>query len=77
MAEVKLTHEQVRNLCLMGQGPKTCSFLMYGPRGFACSKGTELQPFVENRRETKTITAMGDNCDGPPSFTPKEPVRES
>lgn len=73
---MKLTEEQLRNLCLMGQGPATCSYIMHGPNGFECSKGTELQPFIETRRETKTITAMGDNCDGPPSFTPKKQVKE-
>lgn len=54
--------------CRPGESAATCSFLMYGPDGFECSKGTSMESLILARRNAGTLKSMGDNCDGPPSF---------
>ena len=67
-----LTQDQVDSLCLFGAGEKCCSFLMNGPGGWACAKGTDFEALLQARRNAGTIRARGDNCAGPPGFEPKE-----
>ena len=66
-----LTMERARTLCKMGKGAETCSFLgMEAGVGFACQKGTEIEGLIRSRRKAGTMSAKGDNCSGPPDFTP-------
>lgn len=65
-----LTDGQIKGLCKIGSGPATCAYLMYGPNGFQCSKGTDMQRAIEERLTAGQMTAKGDNCSGPPTFTP-------
>jgi hypothetical protein len=68
---VDLTNERTEILCKMGQGAATCSFLAMN-RGFVCLKGSPLEMGIHERRAQKSMTAMGDNCSGPPDFKPTE-----
>jgi hypothetical protein len=61
-----LSPEHVRRVCRIGQADKCCIFLIAGPGGFECGKGTSAQDVLLARRPT--MVAQGDNCDGPPTF---------
>ena len=65
-----LSDDQMENLCLVGSGRFCCSFLVMGSNGFQCAKSTEFESVIRVRRARGTITAMGDNCSGPPDFNP-------
>ena len=67
-----VTDDQVTNLCKMGQGENCCSFLVMSPDGFMCAKKTDMAGLIHHRRSLGTMTAQGDNCSGPPTFTPNE-----
>jgi len=64
--------EYPETVCLIGQGALCCSYIVIGPDGFACAKGTGLQALIDKRRQEKTMTALSDNCSGPPDFTKAE-----
>lgn len=68
-----LPEEYPDDVCLLGKGEACCSFLMLGPGGLFCGKGSAFQPILEKRRAEKSIRAMGDNCEGPPTFAQPEP----
>lgn len=61
-----------RGLCRRGQGAATCSFLgLMG--GWVCLKGDDkMEPFIRGKRSS--MSALGDNCSGPPNFTPTPKV---
>jgi hypothetical protein len=71
MATNSLSESHTDSVCLKGKGEKTCSFLMFGGSGWECSKGGDMEQFIRSRRDDKSMKAMGDNCSGPPSFTPQ------
>lgn len=60
----------IKTICQIGRGAETCSFLIAGANGFECAKGTGLEQAINERRETKAMNALGDNCSGPPEFKP-------
>lgn len=62
--------EHVRPLCKMGEGAECCAFLTFGGGGFCCAKGSSFEFLIWQRQAQGTMTAKGDNCDGPPDFTP-------
>ncbi|GEM_PF-2275102 len=65
----KLDETRIKTLCKSGQGRLTCSFLaMAAPHGMCCAKGTAFESAIRSRRPT--MKAQGDNCSGPPDFTP-------
>jgi len=64
--------EQVKTLCKMGKGEQCCSFLVMSGDGFSCAKKTDLAGHIYYRRSLGTMTAQGDNCSGPPNFTPNQ-----
>lgn len=64
----KLSHKHITDICKMGQGSEACSFLIAGPEGLECSKGTSIEATIRERRSKGQIGAMGDNCSGPPLF---------
>lgn len=57
-------------VCKMGQGGATCSFLMFGGSQFECAKGSPFESNIRQRLKEGSIRAVGDNCSGPPDFTP-------
>ena len=72
MKLTQVPENQRKELCKMGQGEKCCSFLVINMDGFACGKGSDLEPILSQRRSLKQMRALGDNCSGPPTFTPNE-----
>jgi hypothetical protein len=60
--------------CRPGEGAACCAFLMLNTEAtghdLVCAKGTNMEEFLRMRRETKKLKAQGDNCSGPPNFTP-------
>ncbi|HTE48351.1 MAG TPA: hypothetical protein VK675_00390 [Candidatus Paceibacterota bacterium] len=77
MEKNKITDEQRINLCLYGQGAKTCSFLGLASLGFICTKNSPYEAEIILRREEKSMLAMGNNCAGPPTFAPVTKVTAS
>lgn len=67
-----LPKEKVDTLCLPGMGELTCSFLALGPNGLMCAKGTIIENRIVFRRNEGSMRAKGDNCSGPPDFTPND-----
>ena len=72
-----LISTQVKNLCKIGKGPKTCSFLGMGAGAvWRCLKGSELEATIIERRSS--MGAKGDNCSGPPDFKPNaDPIAKT
>ena len=66
----KINEEHLKNVCLLGAGSLTCSYLGMGGQGFECLKRTQFQGIIDRRRAERQIRAMGDNCSGPPEFQP-------
>lgn len=56
-------------ICLVGQGKKTCIYLTVGENGFTCAKLIPNASKAINERR-KTFTAQGDNCPGTPMINP-------
>ncbi len=65
---VSLNHAKI--VCKLGEGKETCSFLTLGAGQFECVKGTIYQAHIAERRAKRNMSAMGDNCSGPPNYTP-------
>ncbi len=64
----KIDEKHLKNVCKLGGGAFTCSYLGMGDQGIECLKGTEFQNDIKQRRAKKSMNAMGDNCSGPPKF---------
>jgi hypothetical protein len=56
--------EYVIETCKIGQGTDCCAFLMGGPSGMECAKGTSVEHTIRGRLQAGTMNARGDNCDG-------------
>lgn len=65
-----LDDKHLDEVCKLKQGARTCSFLTAGAGGFECAKGTAVETLIRRRRDAGTMNAVGDNCSGPPDFTP-------
>jgi len=70
----KLDEKHLKNVCKLGGGAFTCSYLGMGAEGAECFKGTGFQRIIDQRRAEKSMRAMGDNCSGPPNFIPIQEV---
>ncbi|OGN03712.1 MAG: hypothetical protein A2655_04135 [Candidatus Yanofskybacteria bacterium RIFCSPHIGHO2_01_FULL_43_42] len=64
----KLDQKHLKEVCRIGGGIFTCSYLGMGAEGMECLKGTGFQSIIDQRRTEKSTGAMGDNCSGPPDF---------
>jgi len=66
----------VTKICKRGMGEVCCSFLIVdgalGLGNYSCAKDTDIEPTIRERRATASMKAMGDNCSGPPHFTPND-----
>lgn len=69
-----LTQKQVNELCRPGKQDETCAFLGMADGKWLCTKGTDMEPIIMERLEAGSMTAKGDNCSGPPNFSPTEKV---
>jgi hypothetical protein len=64
-----MTANKVKTICLLGQGELTCAYLVCGPDGFECAKGTGIEKAISARLRAGTMRAKGDNCDEERSVT--------
>lgn len=65
-----ISKDQARDVCLLGKGVTCCSYVGAGKDGLVCLKDTPHHMEMFRRRMTGDMKAMGDNCSGPPDFTP-------
>ena len=56
--------DYVKDTCKLGQGGACCAYLMGGPNGLECAKGTHIERVIATRLAAGTMNAKGDNCDG-------------
>jgi hypothetical protein len=63
------SEEHIENVCKRGQGPATCVFLIYGGK-WECAKGSDMGSAILEKKAQGTMLSAGDNCSGPPDFTP-------
>jgi len=61
---MKISEQKLKDVCLLGQGEKTCAFIVCGADGFECSKGTGIEPHIRLRLIEGTMKARGNNCEG-------------
>lgn len=61
---MKLTEDEIHNLCKIGQKHDCCRYLILGSNGFECAKLGPHKAYLDHRVATETITARGDNCEG-------------
>lgn len=66
----KLTDDHSERICQRGKGAVTCSFLMFGGNGFECGKSSSFEGGIRQKLAAGTLKSKGDNCSGPPNFTP-------
>jgi hypothetical protein len=52
----------LNEVCKMGQGADCCAYLIVGPKGIECAKGTEFEAEILGRIER--MIAKSDNCKG-------------
>ena len=65
-----LGREHLKNICRIGQGEKTCSYLGQDKRGIMCLKGTKYHQDLFQRRMLGQMKTKGDNCTGHPDYIP-------
>jgi hypothetical protein len=63
---IPIGHE--KNMCLIGSGSTTCSFVGFAENKWNCLKGSSLESTIREKIRDGSITAKGDNCSGPPDF---------
>lgn len=67
---VPVPPEHLDNICKLGQGEAVCAFVGAGADGFSCMKGSAVDATIRQRIASGSMNAKGDNCSGPPEFTP-------
>ena len=63
---MNLSKNQVDDVCGLGNGEKTCAFLLLGAGGMECAKRSGVEKVIRSRLSAGTMVAKGDNCSGPP-----------
>jgi len=54
----------LKDVCKIGQGHKTCRYIVAGADGLSCAKLTSMKATIDDRVLTKTFVARADNCEG-------------
>ena len=62
--EGKMNKDYAKETCKIGHGEECCAFLVMGPKGFECAKGTSMHDIINVRLAEGTMNAKGDNCGG-------------
>lgn len=57
--EVKLSDDEAKSICKLGQGENCCAFLVAGPDGFECVRMTDLSAMILDRLDKGTMNAKG------------------
>lgn len=58
-----LSNEHLKKICRLEQG-KQCRFIVPGPKGLECGKGTEIEEHINWGVKTGKPGPSGDNCEG-------------
>lgn len=62
---MKISDQNLKEVCKIGQGKDCCRYVTVGPKGFECAKNTGLLRCILNTKvERNMMVAQGDNCDG-------------
>lgn len=54
----------VENTCRLGCGKECCRYLGMGMKGWKCLKLTNLKSIIDEKVNSKAMSAEGDNCEG-------------
>ncbi|MFA5599854.1 MAG: hypothetical protein WDA06_04580 [Phenylobacterium sp.] len=60
----KIPQDKLYEICLIGQGNKTCRYIMMGDAGYICIKNSSIQETIDQNVKDKKMTAIADNCFG-------------
>lgn len=58
--EVKMSAEEAKDICNLGEGDKCCAFLACGANGFECIRMSHLNNSIFHRLEEGTMNAKGE-----------------
>lgn len=58
------SEDHAKEICKLGQGEKTCRYLVVGEKGFKCGKYNFVRGAIDERSEAGTMNAKGNNCEG-------------
>jgi hypothetical protein len=61
---IKIDDAALYDICLKGQGKRTCKYIMRSENGFFCAKNTELKEYLDGLSKDGEIGCSGDNCQG-------------
>lgn len=64
MIDQYIDEECARSVCKIGQGAACCRYLLLGPLGWNCAKGTTLRRHLDEAVAMRRMVARGDNCEG-------------
>lgn len=59
-----ITKENLKNKCKIGQGSRTCKYIVMGRKGFICGKNTKFKEMLDTAAKKKQVVAISDNCKG-------------
>ena len=54
-----LSITEAASICKMGKGEQCCAYIIAGPDGLECAKGTGFQGTIDERLKNGTIHAQG------------------
>lgn len=70
-----MTEDYLANVCKLGQGAATCSYIASSGGGWTCAKLNDgLARIINQRRAEDSMRAKGDNCEGDADFLTVPPL---
>ena len=60
----RIADEKMKNICLIGEGERTCRYIVLSKIGFVCSKKTPMSETFDDLVNKNKITAKSNNCEG-------------
>lgn len=58
--EIRMTAEEAKSICKLGEGETCCAFLACGANGFECVRLSSANWSIFKRLEAGTMTAKGE-----------------
>ena len=56
--------KRIKEICKIGQGVKTCRYILVGKDGFECAKDTDCGKVIDGKVARGEFSAESINCDG-------------